>query len=321
VVWLVSGSPVFGLFVAAEAVLGLWILQARTGVGPGKAMLGLRVARLDAPYSPGAGRSFVRGSLVALGGLVFAAGAWVVQGTAATDRSGLRRSWADRAAQTVVVAVPRRPRAERGRARRGAASDVFSVPSPTVIARPWTPAAVPADKSRGAAVDAGGPPPAQPWGSPQTLTSAPSAPGDLGNTGQPARPTGAVPLVPDAAEPGEDGMSGELLLIFDTGQRAQLPVPVAVNLGRNPEQTEATDAVLVVHDPDSSVSKTHLRLEHDRSGTWVTDAGSTNGTDLIDDDGEARTLSPYVRTYVDDDTRIRIGNRVFTVSRLIGDLS
>ena len=322
VVWIVSGSPVFGLLIAAEAVLGLWILQARTGLGPGKAMLGLRVARLDAPYSPGAGRSFVRGSLVALGGLVFAAGAWVVQGTAAVDRSGLRRSWADRAAQTVVIAVPRRPRAERGRGRRSTASDVLSVPSPTVIARPWTPAAVPADRSRGAAVAApAGPPPAQPWGSPPTGAPAQNPAADLGNTGQPVRPTGAVPLVPDAADPADEALTGELLLIFDTGQRAQLPVPVAVNLGRNPEQTEATDAVLVVHDPDSSVSKTHLRLEHDRSGTWVTDAGSTNGTDLIDDDGEARTLSPHVRTYVDDDTRIRIGNRVFTVSRLIGDLS
>jgi uncharacterized RDD family membrane protein YckC len=322
VVWVLSGSPVFGLLVAAEAVLALWILQARTGLGPGKALLGLRVARLDAPYSPGAGRAFVRGSLVALGGLVFAAGAWAVEGTAAADRSGLRRSWADRAAQTVVIAVPRKPRSERGRARRGAASDVYSVPSPTVIARPWTPAAVPADKSRGSAAPVPpGPPAAPAWGSPLTAVPAGPAPADVGNTGQPARATGAVPLVPDAAEPGAEELSGELLLIFDTGQRVQLPVPVAVNLGRNPEQTEATDAILVVHDPDSSVSKTHLRLEHDRSGTWVTDAGSTNGTDLIDDDGEARTLAPYVCTYVDDDTRIRIGNRVFTVSRLIGDLS
>lgn len=321
--WLLSGSPLFGLFLVVEAVLALWILQARTGLGPGKAMLGLRVARLDSPYSPGAGRSFVRGSLVALGGLVFAAGAWVVEGTAASDRSGLRRSWADKAAQTVVVAVPRRPKAERRGARRGAASDVYSVPSPTVIARPWTPAAVAPDKSRGAVAAAGptAPPPAPQWGSPLTLAPAPTAPADLGNTDQPVRPTGAVPLVTDAEGGADDALTGELLLIFDTGQRAQLPVPVAVNLGRNPEQTEPTDAILVVHDPDSSVSKTHLRLEHDRSGTWVTDAGSTNGTDLIDDDGESRALSPHVRTYVDDDTRIRIGNRVFTVSRLIGDLS
>jgi uncharacterized RDD family membrane protein YckC len=326
VLWVVTGSPVFGLIVGAEAVLALWVLQARTGVGPGKALLGLRVARLDAPYSPGAGRSFVRGSLVALGGLVFAAGAWAVEGSAAADRSGMRRSWADRAAQTIVIAVPRKPAAERGRgARRGSASGVMSVPSPTVIARPWSPAPVAPGKGRGpVAVEAAvaadaGVPLATPWGTPLTTPSPAGVTPDLGNTGQPvSRATGAVPLDPGTveAQPG-----GELLLIFDTGQRAQLPIPVAVNLGRNPDRTEATDAVLVVRDPDSSVSKNHLRLEHDRSGTWVTDGGSTNGTDLIDDDGEARPLTPHARTYVDDDTRIRIGNRVFTVSRLIGDLS
>ncbi|WP_159501994.1 RDD family protein [Microbacterium sp. 18062] len=327
IVWITTASPVFGLLVGAEAVLALWVLQARTGLGPGKALLGLRVARIDAPYSPGAGRSFVRGSLVALGGLVFAAGAWVVQGSAAGDRSGLRRSWADRAAQTVVIAVPRRPAAERGRAgRRGSASDVMSLPTPTIVARPWSPAPVPAAQGRGAAPTPAPEPPAvpvaQPWGTPMPAAPAAAPAPDADSTGQPTgRPTGAVPLASDAASSDDALPAGELLLVFDTGQRAQLPIPVAVNLGRNPERTEAADAVLVVRDPDSSVSKTHLRLEHDRSGTWVTDAGSTNGTDLVDDEGEARPLAPHARTYVDDDTRVRIGNRMFTVSRLIGDPS
>lgn len=325
--WILSTSAVFGVLLGVEAILGLWILQARTGISPGKALMGLRVARLDAPYSPGAGRSFVRGSLVALGGLVFAAGAWVVEGSAAGDRSGARRSWADRAAQTVVIAVPRRPASERfARAQRGgAASDVMAVPSPTVVARPWSPAPVSAEKGRGpvppplppepAAVAAVAPPVAAAWGEP--LSPPPTASAD-GNTDQPVRPTGAVPFQPAAAE---EPLSGELLLIFDTGQRAQLPLPVAVNLGRNPEQTEPTDALVTVRDPDSSVSKTHLRLEYDRGGVWVTDAGSTNGTDLVDEDGRSQTLHPHARTFVDDDTRIRMGNRVFTVSRLIGDPS
>ena len=321
--WAVTASAVFGLAIGAEALLALWILQARTGVGPGKALLGLRVIREDAPYSPGAGRSFVRGSLVALGGLVFAVGAWAVQATAAYDRSGLRRSWADRAAQTVVVAVPRRSRDPRG-PRRGSPAEPLSLPSPTVVARPWSPGAAGAARAGNASPAQAAPESAVPlaphWGAPMPATAAAVPAGtDVDTTGQPAaRPSGAVPLVPDGAEAAP---TGELLLVFDTGQRVQLPVPVAVNLGRNPEQTQPTDAVLVVHDPDASVSKTHLRLEHDRSGTWVTDAGSTNGTDLIDDDGAARPLTPLTRTYVDDETRIRIGNRVFTVSRLIGEPS
>lgn len=318
IAWFITGSAVFGLLLAGEAVLALWILQARTGLGPGKALLGLRVARLDVPYSPGAGRSFVRGSLVALGGIVFAAGAWVVEGSASADRSGLRRSWADKAAQTIVVSVPRRAGAARSGARDGAASDVLSVPSPTVIARPVAAARLAERKERAAAPAEPAMPLAPLWGAPLTAVAAPAAT-DLGDTGAPVdRTGGAVPRDPDdvAAD-----LTGELLLIFDTGQRAQLPVPIAVNLGRNPDRTEPADAVLVVRDPDSSVSKNHLRLEHDRSGTWVTDGGSTNGTELIDEDGESRILPPFTRTYVDDDTRIRIGNRVFTVSRLIGDPS
>ncbi|WP_161594130.1 RDD family protein [Microbacterium sp. RG1] len=313
---LVSGSAVFGLLVSAEAVLALWILQARTGSGPGKALFGLRVARLDGPYSPGAGRSFVRGLLVGIGSLVFGAGAWVVEGSASADRSGLRRSWADRAAQTVVVAAPRRPAAER-RSRRRSADEIVAVPSPTVIARPWSPAPVESGKARGPIAAPVSPePPAAPV---TAAAAAPDVPAPAAAVAGWAGPTAAAPIV-DQADPGERP-TGELLLIFDTGQRARLPLPVAVNLGRSPEQTEQTDLLVTVTDPDSSVSKTHLRLEFDHAGLWVTDTGSTNGTELLDDDGQVVPLAPHARTFVDDDTRIRIGNRIFTVSRLIGAAS
>lgn len=309
---VVSGSAVFGLLVGAEAILALWVLQARTGSGPGKALLGLRVARLDAPYSPGAGRSFVRGLLVGIGSLVFGAGAWVVEGSASADRSGLRRSWADRAAQTVVIAVPRRPAAER-RSRRRGADEIVAVPSPTVIARPWSPAPVESGRARGPIA---APAPTEPPAAPLTAPDAPPAAAAVAGW---AGPTAAAPLL-DQPESGERP-TGELLLIFDTGQRARLPLPVAVNLGRSPEQTEPTDLLVTVTDPDSSVSKTHLRLEFDHAGLWVTDTGSTNGTELLDDDGTVAPLTPHARTFVDDDTRIRIGNRIFTVSRLIGAAS
>lgn len=312
---LVSGSAVFGLLVGAEAVLALWVLQARTGSGPGKALLGLRVARLDAPYSPGAGRSFVRGLLVGIGSLVFGAGAWVVEGSATADRSGLRRSWADRAAQTVVVAVPRRPAAER-RSRRRSTDEIVAVPSPTVIARPWSPEPVESGRARGPIA---APAPAEPSAPPVAAGAAPDVPAPAAAVAGWAGPAAAAPVI-DQPEAGERP-TGELLLIFDTGQRARLPLPVAVNLGRSPEQTAPTDLLVTVADPDSSVSKTHLRLEFDHAGLWVTDTGSTNGTELLDDDGQVVPLAPHARTFVDDDTRIRIGNRIFTVSRLIGAAS
>ncbi len=277
-VWLVTGTAAFGALLAAEAVLALWILQSRTGVSPGKALLRLRVSRADAPFSPGAGPSFVRGSLVALGGLVFAAGAWVVQASAAWDRSGERRSWADQAAQTRVVLAPARPKDRRGPGRPAAGTDAaLHAPEPTVVARPWRPAAV-----------------APAWGAPQS-----------------------VPQEPAASDRPEDA-TGALLLIFDTGQRERLSLRHAAVLGRNPEATEPNDVAIAVEDPDAGVSKDHLRLEYDRGGLWVTDLDSTNGTELIDDDGSVRPVPPGLRVRMDEDMRVRMGDRTFTVSRLMG---
>jgi len=67
-----------------------------------------------------------------------------------------------------------------------------------------------------------------------------------------------------------------------------------------------------------TVSKTHLRLEHSRGRTWVTDGGSTNGSDLLDDEGGVTTLAPGNRVLLDEGVRVRIGNRAFTISLILG---
>jgi len=108
-----------------------------------------------------------------------------------------------------------------------------------------------------------------------------------------------------------------LLLIFDTGQREQVPLPAVINLGRKPAATEPTDHVISVSDPEGTVSKTHVRLEHSRGRTWVTDQGSTNGTELLEDDGEVIKVPAGQRAEVTDGVRVRIGNRTFTISVLV----
>ena len=300
-VWLVTGTVAFGALLAAEAVLALWILQSRTGTSPGKAVLRLRVSRADAPFSPGAGPSFVRGSLVALGGLVFAAGAWVVQASAAWDRTGERRSWADQAAQTRVVLAPARPTGRRAPGRPAAGADAaLHAPEPTVVARPWRPAAVAPAADRGPVTAAAVPaPPAE------------TAPAPAWGAPQPA------PQEPPASDRPEDA-TGALLLVFDTGQRERLSLRHTAVLGRNPEPTEPNDVAITVEDPDAGVSKDHLRLEYDRGGLWVTDLDSTNGTELVDDDGSVRSVPPGLRVRMDEDMRVRMGDRTFTVSRLMG---
>lgn len=292
------GSPVLGIAVAVEALLGLWILQARRGLTPGALLFGLRAARAESPVVPGAGRAFVRGGLVVLGGLVFVAGAWVVVASAAFDRSGRRRSWADRAAGTVLLSVP------RGRGD-GDAAESRDLAEPTVHAR----SAATRDPLR---IDAAPSLPAAPaWDAPIVALAAPVPAGE--RSASPA-PEAAAPVAIAAPPAGRD----QLLVTFDTGQRAQFELPAAVNFGRAPVADQPADVLIAVDDPDRLISKTHLRLEHDGDVIWVTDAGSTNGSELIDDDGTVHPLRPGARTLLEDGTRVRLGERVFTLSRLIG---
>ena len=297
------GSPVLGAAVAAEALLGLWSLQARRGFGPGSLLFGLRTSRAEAPLVPGAGRAFVRGSLVLLGGLVLVAGAWVVVASAAFDRSGLRRSWADRAAGTVLVVAPRtRPDQD--------ADGTPGIAEPTVHARP-TAGREPLQVSAAAAAL----PIAPAWDTPLLAVDASAAPAAAGE-----RVTATAPPARAAEEPIVTGGVGraQLLVVFDTGQREQIDLPAAVNFGRAPVATEPGDVLIAVDDPDRLISKTHLRLEHDGETAWVVDTGSTNGSELIDDDGAVHPLQPGARTLLEDGTRVRLSERVFTLSRLIG---
>ncbi|MFF2272007.1 RDD family protein [Agromyces sp. NPDC058136] len=319
-----TASAALGAVALVQAALALWILEARTGATVGKAMLRLRTARDDRPFSPGAGRTFARGLITALGFAVAAVGAWVVVASSAWDASGRRRSWADRAAQTVVVSVP--TRAARAAMPQPAAVESFSraaavehAPAPAGVSIIGVPAVRPAPGQ--VAV-----PPGLIQAAPGQVVPASAA----AVTAAPRRATVAVePAYASAAEaqaapaagapaqvPGAEGAEGSLLLIFDTGQREQLPLPVVVNLGRNPSASEPGDRVVTVRDPDSSVSKTHLRLEYARGRAFVTDGGSTNGTEVLGDDGPVR-LAPGVRTPLEDGDRVRLGNRTLTLSLLL----
>lgn len=137
-----------------------------------------------------------------------------------------------------------------------------------------------------------------------------------------ALPEGVVSIeAPVAAPPPVRNVEyGEqLLMSFDTGQRAQLPTPVSVNLGRKPDRIEEDDQLLVVTDPDSSVSKTHLRLEYRGGSVWLTDQGSTNGTEIFDESGEGTLLEAGARVRLEEGSSVRIGNRSFTVATVLGE--
>ncbi len=327
VVTLATSSIVYGLIALAEALVIMWVLEARTGLTPGNALFRLRTARHDAPYSPGVGRSFVRWLITGAGFMVAAVGAWIVVASSAWDDAGKGRTWADRAALTVVVAVPPRtprkaafPRDIGNMQQQGMAVTMGSQPEalPPGAAMhyltPPVPSLVPhviSTTARFSVVDE------------DSLSTSNTAAGGQTFIASPVPiieepSSGLVAGIIPASGAEAPSASGTLLLIFDTGQREQFAAPVSVNLGRNPVATEPSDKLVVVTDPDSTVSKTHLRLEHSRGRTWLTDGDSTNGTELLSEDGDSVVLVPGERVLLDDGVRVRIGDRTFTVSILLG---
>lgn len=299
VVLLISRSVMLAGLTALELVIGLWVLEARTGLTIGNLLLRLRTARGDRPFTPGAGRQLVRG-LITGAGFIVAVGSWIIVASSAWDHSGKRRSWADRAADTVVVAVPSRQTSATGASPNAAG--------------PLAPPQIVALGSRTPAVDED---------SQHTDSRSASRRSDAQPEAAPVvdRPVFSVAPSQSSSGPGDTvpaADSGALLLIFDTGQRVQLDLPVVANLGRAPVASAHEDRLVVVTDPDSSVSKTHLRIEHSRGRTWVTDFGSTNGSDIRSDDAQTTELVQGERVLLDDADRVRIGNRTFTFNLLLG---
>ena len=304
IVLVISQSPLLAGLAVFELALFLWVLEARTGITLGNAVLRLRSARADRPYSPGIGRQFVRGIITGAGFLV-AVGSWVIVASGAWDRSGRRQSWADRVAGTVVVSVPA-PAAAEAQPQPPAVDAVESLAPPQVVPL----------GAHSAVIDEDSEPTDARAASHRTATPEPTAPGTdkplFSVAPTPAPQAGGADAAATASE------TGALLLIFDTGQRAQLALPLAANLGRAPVASAHDDRLIIVTDPDASVSKTHLRIEHSRGRTWVTDFGSTNGSDIRADDGQTTELVPGERVLLDDADRVRIGNRSFTISLLLG---
>lgn len=371
VVQLTVGSALITVLAAIEALIFLWVLEARTGLTVGHLLLRIRSSQAASPYSPGAGRAFLRQTLLNAGLLVGIVGAWVVAGSGAWDSTGRRRSLAARASGTLAVTPPRAahtapaaglPPSPLAPGTRSAALPAAGLATPRVVTTA-TLGSRPAEDSQSASATGTAGSPGIP-GSPRLVTSlnpvtepqqpVPAPHGGAGaasiapvpGTPAPQAPAPATqaplepasPLVPGtpaqvSALPPEPSSApvapvetaptapapahgGALLLVFDTGQRVTLALGIAINLGRKPAALDPTDQLVSVEDPEGSVSKLHARLEHSRGQTWVTDQGSTNGTDLLGDDGVIR-LQSGVRTLVEDGMRTRLGNRSFTVSVLL----
>lgn len=334
IVHVMVGEPLLTLIAVLEALIFMWIVEARTGATPGNLVVRLRTSLADAPYSPGVGRVALRHLITGAGFAILALGAWAVVASGAIDSSGRQRSLAARASGTQSVAVPRRtPLTSTASLGPQTGISMPTVKQPEVVAAPQVKnalasPALPHEDSvsmsmTGTQAGVTSPTPTPtPGPAAVAVTPAPPAPSIAPIPGAPASRVNLSDVDFGGAHSGDGqpaavASASTLLLIFDTGQRETLPIPTAVNLGRKPAATEATDHLISVTDSEGTVSKTHVRLEHSGLRTWVTDQGSTNGTEILEDDGDIVRLSPHVRTEVPDGARVRMGNRTFTISALL----
>lgn len=313
----VSGSVLIGVVVMVEVAVVNWIAEARTGATVGNLVARTRASRSDRPFSPGGGRTLVQ-RVIVWGGFILGigAGAAVVVASGFTDASGQARGWADRATGMRRVVVPVRSSAFRPD------SDVTTIAAPVTVGPIGD---VPDDLENSdeqrvpliaSAVDA----------------SAAVAPLAMNDAPAPASMVEQIEPLAGVVAPHHDSSAeiestvvtmlptgvSLLLLVFDTGQREQVPTPATINLGRNPTANQSGDITIVVQDPESTVSKNHVRIEHSRGQTWVVDLGSTNGTKILADDGTVTTFGKNQRGELEEGARVRIGNRTFTVSLVLG---
>src|SRR5690625_32166 len=86
-------------------------------------------------------------------------------------------------------------------------------------------------------------------------------------------------------------------------------------VGRNPapRPDERAATLLSVHDPQRSVSKTHLVLGLDERGLWVADRTSTNGSVVTLADGQQIVCMPEQQVRVSPGAKIQLGDVAITV--------
>jgi hypothetical protein len=129
--------------------------------------------------------------------------------------------------------------------------------------------------------------------------------------------TGVRPIVPARAEPepvvaprvAHQAQPAPFLVTLDTGQVMSVTGPGLIGRSPRPVPGERCDHVIVVDDPERSVSRTHARFGIDNGTFWVSDAGSGNGTTLRLPGGRVIPVPADQRVLVPSGSTIQVGDR------------
>jgi uncharacterized RDD family membrane protein YckC len=322
VVAVVSGSVLYTALAVVELGLGLLVWELRTGRTLGNTLLGLRTAREETPYAVGAARGLLRGLVLAAGHAVAGLGQWAVVGSTALDRSGRAQGWHDRGGRAVVVDVRAHERAI-DEAEEAAAAGAGAVAASAVAVAPT---ARPAAPSRPGVGQPGGGAVAPLAGtSAVAVAGASSGAGPVVPTQHPAAvapitPVAVTPVVPARApvEPEQPVVARQqtvapYLVTLDTGQSMTVTGPGLIGRAPRPVPGERCDHVIVIEDPERSVSRSHARFGIDDGTFWVSDAGSGNGTQLALPGGRVVAVPADQRVPVPSGGVIRVGDRTVTI--------
>ncbi len=90
---------------------------------------------------------------------------------------------------------------------------------------------------------------------------------------------------------------------------SSVPLETSVVVGRDPvAPRDLPGTIATAISDDMSVSKTHALIEEAHGTVWVTDLGSSNGTEIIDIDGTERSLQKGIPAVAPIGSTIRIGS-------------
>lgn len=149
-----------------------------------------------------------------------------------------------------------------------------------------------------------------------TAGTTPAPVSGLPGFSRPSLPGQASTAIPPSPESGATGAAKQVAVIYcENGRGVHLVIPSRAVLGRRPASDDPNDVLVPVPDTTGTMSRSHALLEITAGRMWVTDLGSTNGSEILGEDGTQR-LAPHVRTEIPFGTRVFLGNTAVSVSLL-----
>ena len=140
---------------------------------------------------------------------------------------------------------------------------------------------------------------------------------------QPAVPVAAPVPAPPGVHPDEElemtrvarrRRADGVRIRFDDGASAVITGTALLGRNPSPKPQETADQLLDFADMGRSVSKTHLHLQADPNGIWVTDRNSTNGSAVVTPEGLREELEPARPVLAPAGSTVFFGDRSFTVA-------